>query len=180
MHLLENFALLAADAHAHAASELRELRAELVEGLLVFRRVDDLMLKKPPVTVWLMSRMLMLFLARYVQVFARMPTASLPTTVMIIFFIRWYYIKNGPSSTAPRCRAGRIGSRSLRRGQARRNSGTTSPRALRTSRNTSHRRDQPPRGREGKAESPRQNTPCSSGSVDSGKSRGEEVEGLRD
>ena len=41
MHLLENLALLAADAHAHAASELRELRAELVEGLLVFRRVDD-------------------------------------------------------------------------------------------------------------------------------------------
>ena len=41
MHLLKNLALLAADPHAHAGAELRELRAELVEGLLVFRRVDD-------------------------------------------------------------------------------------------------------------------------------------------
>ena len=41
MHLLENLALLAADLHAHAGSELRELRAELVEGLLVLRRIDD-------------------------------------------------------------------------------------------------------------------------------------------
>lgn len=41
MHLLENFALLAADPHAHAGSEAGELCAELVEGLLVLRRVDD-------------------------------------------------------------------------------------------------------------------------------------------
>ena len=41
MHLLENLALLAADPHAHAGSEASELGAELVEGLLVLRRVDD-------------------------------------------------------------------------------------------------------------------------------------------
>ena len=41
MHLLENLALLAADAHAHAGSEAGELRAELVEGLLVLRRIDN-------------------------------------------------------------------------------------------------------------------------------------------
>ena len=41
MHLLENLALLAADLHAHAGSETGELGAELVEGLLVLRRVDD-------------------------------------------------------------------------------------------------------------------------------------------
>ena len=41
MHLLENLALLAADAHAHAGSEAGELRAELVESFLVLRRVDD-------------------------------------------------------------------------------------------------------------------------------------------
>ena len=41
VHLLEDLALLAADPHAHTGAELRELRAELVEGLLVLRRVDD-------------------------------------------------------------------------------------------------------------------------------------------
>ena len=41
MHLLKNLALLAADLHTHAGAELRELRAKLVEGLLVLRRVDD-------------------------------------------------------------------------------------------------------------------------------------------
>ena len=41
MHLLENLALLAANLHAHVGSEAGEFRAELVEGLLVLRRVDD-------------------------------------------------------------------------------------------------------------------------------------------
>ena len=41
MHLLEDLALLAADAHAELRAELRELRAEFVKCLFVLRGIYD-------------------------------------------------------------------------------------------------------------------------------------------
>ena len=46
-----------------------------------------IILKYPCTIVWEISRILMLFCARYVHTFAIMPTVSFPTTVIIVFFI---------------------------------------------------------------------------------------------
>ena len=46
-----------------------------------------IMLKYPCTIVWEMSKILILFSAKYVQTFAIIPTVSFPTTVIIHFFI---------------------------------------------------------------------------------------------